>query len=74
MPGGNPPEHRENGLIHHAVRLDVGSLQRNGDAVEEYEDQHDVIEHLVSDDLLTAHTEPAHRDGDTFKSNARRHR
>lgn len=49
------------GFIHHAVWLDVGSLERNGDAVEEDEDQHDVIEHPVSDDLLTAQAEPAHR-------------
>lgn len=52
------------GLSHHAVWLDVGSLERYGDAVEEDEDQHDVIEHPVSDDLLTTHAEPAHRHGE----------
>lgn len=57
-----------NSLIHHAVWLDVGSLERDGDAVEEDEDQHDVIEQLVSDNLLTTHTKPAHRDGEMHKA------
>lgn len=48
--------------------LDVGSLERDGDAVEEDEDQHDVIKHLMSDDLLTTHTEPAHRDREMHKA------
>lgn len=48
--------------------LDVGSLERDGDAVEEDEDQHDVIEQLVSDNLLTTHTKPAHRDGEMHKA------
>lgn len=57
----------DGGSTHNAVRLDVGSLECNGDAVKEDEDQHGVIEHPVSDDLLTAHTEPAHKSNDVIQ-------
>lgn len=42
---------------HRAVGLNVRSLQSNCDAVEEDEEQHNMIKHLMSDDLLTAHAE-----------------
>jgi len=45
--------------VHRAVGLDVGSLQSDCDAVEEDEEQHNMIKHLMSDDFLTAHPEPA---------------
>lgn len=38
--------------------MDVGSLQCYGDAVEKNEEQDDVIEHLVTYDLLTPQPEP----------------
>lgn len=53
MEGGN--------ASHHAVGVDVWSLQSYGDAVEEDKDQHHVVKHFVSNDLLARGSEPAER-------------
>lgn len=38
--------------------VDPGTLHGNRDAVEENDHQDDMVEHLVSDDLVASHTEP----------------
>lgn len=45
-------------LSHVAVGLDVRSLQGDGDAVEEDEDQDHVVKQLVRDETLAPVTEP----------------
>lgn len=47
---------------HSAAGVDVGPLQGDGDAVEEDEDEDDMIEHLVSNDLLAGDAEPGSRE------------
>lgn len=49
---------RTNGLAYVAVRLDVGSLQGDGDAVQEDEDQDHVVKQLVRDETLAPVPEP----------------
>lgn len=56
--GTPPPTPSARREPHGAARVNVGPLQGNGDAVEEDEDEDDVIEHLVSNDLLAGDTEP----------------
>lgn len=48
-------------MPHGAARVNVGPLQGDRDAVEEDEDQDDVIKHLVSNDLLAGDAEPGGR-------------
>lgn len=48
-------------LCYHAFGIDVRSLQRYSDAVQKNEKQDDVIEHLVTYDLLTPQPEPKER-------------
>lgn len=43
---------------YHAVGLYVWPLQGDGDTVEEDEEEDDVVEHLVTYDLLTPYPEP----------------
>lgn len=45
-------------LSYHAPGADVRSLQCDGDAVQKYEEQDDVIKHLVTDDPQTPQPEP----------------
>lgn len=44
---------------HSAVRVDLGALHGNGDAVEEDDDEDHVVEHLVRDDSVAQEAEPA---------------
>lgn len=48
-------------VCYHAVGLYVRSLQRNGDTVQEDEEEDDVIKHLVSYDPLTPQPESERR-------------
>lgn len=44
---------------HSAVRVDLGALHGDGDAVEEDDDEDHMVEHLVRDDPVTQEAEPA---------------
>lgn len=48
-------------VCYHAFGLYVRSLQRNGDAVQEDEEEDDMIKHLVTYDPLTPQPEPKQR-------------
>lgn len=45
-------------MCYHAVGLYVRSLQGDGYTVQEDEEEDDIVEHLVTYDLLTPHPEP----------------
>lgn len=45
-------------VCYHAVGLYVGSLQGDGYTVQEDEEEDDIVEHLVTYDLLTPQPEP----------------
>lgn len=45
-------------MCYHAVGLYVGSLQGDGYTVQEDEEEDDIVEHLVTYDLLTPQPEP----------------
>lgn len=44
---------------HSTVRVDLGALHGDGDAVEENDDEDHVVEHLVRDDPVTQEAKPA---------------
>lgn len=51
-------EHDCGCVCYHAVGLYVGSLQGDGYTVQEDEEEDDIVEHLVTYDLLTPQPEP----------------
>lgn len=49
-------------VTHGAGGVDAWPLHGDGDAVEEDDDQHDVVEHLVGDDLIAQDPKPDKKD------------
>lgn len=47
---------------HRTLCLNLGPLHGNGDAVEEDNNKHHMVKHLVRDDFIAAHTNPVRYD------------
>lgn len=47
---------------HRTLCFDLGPLHGNGDTVEEDNNKHHMVKHLVRDDFIAAHTNPVRYD------------
>lgn len=47
--------------------VDAGPLHGDSDAVEEYDDQHDMVKHFVGDDLIAQDPKPEKREKKTLE-------